>query len=75
VAEISDDDIYAVVDEARRRGIPGLARRNKGTSDARGRKMHSALRALFRWLLRHRKVRANPCIGVERPGPPPPRAR
>jgi integrase len=75
VAEISDDDIYAVVDEARCRGIPGLPRRNKGTSDARGRKMHSALSVLFRWLLRHRKVRANPCMGVERPGPPPQRAR
>ena len=75
VAEVTDDDVYAVVDEARRRGIPGLPRHNKGTSDARGRKVHGALSVFFRWLLRHRKVRANPCVGVERPGPPPQRAR
>jgi integrase len=30
---------------------------------------------LFRWLLRHRRVRGNPCQGVERPGAPPPRER
>ena len=63
------------MDEARRHGIPGLPRHNKGTSDARGRKMHGALSVLFRWLLRHRKVRSNPCVGVERPGAPPPRER
>jgi integrase len=74
-AEINDDDVYAVVDEARRKGIPGLPRHNRETSDARGRKMHGALSVLFRWLLRHRKVRSNPCAGVARPGPPPPRER
>jgi integrase len=75
VAEITDDDVYAVVDAARRHGIPGLPRRNKEASDARGRKMHGALSVLFRWLLRHRKVRSNPCVAVERPGPPPQRER
>jgi integrase len=75
VAEITDDDIYAVVDSARRHGVPGLPRHNRGTSDARGRKLLSALSVLFRWLLRHRRVRGNPCLGVERPGPPPPRER
>jgi integrase len=75
MAEITDDDVYAVVDGARRHGVPGLPRRSRGASDARGRKMHGALSVLFRWLLRHRKVRANPCIGVERPGPPPQRER
>jgi integrase len=75
VAEISDDDIFVVVDEARRHGIPGLGRRNKGTSEERGRKLHSILSVMFRWLLRHRKVKANPCISIERPGPPPQRER
>jgi integrase len=74
-AEITDDDVYAVVDEARRRGIPGLPRHAKGSSDSRGRKMHGALSVLFRWLMRHRRVRSNPCISVERPGPPPQRQR
>lgn len=75
VADIDGDDIYVVVDEARRLGIPGLKRNNRGASDARGRKMHSALSVLFRWLLRHRRVRSNPCVGVERPGAPPARKR
>jgi integrase len=75
VGEIDGDNIYAVVDDARRRGIPGLKRHNGGTSDARGRKMHSALSVLFRWLVQHRKVRSNPCLGVERPGAPPARER
>jgi integrase len=75
VADITDDDVYAVVDECRRRGIPGLVRNAKGSSDSRGRKMHGALSVLFRWLKRHRRVRSNPCIGVERPGPPPQRQR
>jgi integrase len=75
VADVDDDDVYTVVDEARRHGVPGLPRHNRAASDARGRKMHGALSVLFRWLLKHRKVRSNPCVGVERPGAPPPRAR
>jgi len=38
IAEIDGHDLYSVIDEARRRGIPGLERRNEGVSDARGRK-------------------------------------
>jgi integrase len=75
VSEITDDEVYAVVDSARRSGVPGLGRRGKGASDPRGRKLYAALSVLFRWLMRHRRVRANPCMGVERPGPPPPRQR
>jgi integrase len=75
VADITDDDVYAVVDGARRHGVPGMDRRGKGASDARGRKLHGALSVLFRWLLRHRRVRANPCQAVARPGPPPQRER
>jgi integrase len=75
VAEITDDDIFEAVREARRTGVPGLARRNRGTSENRARKLHSALSVLFRWLLRHRKVRSNPCLSVERPSAPPPRQR
>ena len=35
VAEIDDHDVHAMVDEARKHGIPGLPRRNGGTSEAR----------------------------------------
>ena len=75
VGEIDGHDIHTVVDEARRHGIPGLARRNSGTSEARGRKMHAALSVVFRWLLQRRRVAANPCVGVWSPHAPPSRER
>ena len=75
VVEIDDHDVHSVVEDARKRGIPGLPRRNQGTSDARGRKLHAALSVLFRWLLQRRKVTGNPAIGVWHPGAPPARER
>jgi integrase len=75
LADIDGHDVHAVVDDARKRGIPGLARHNKGVSDARGRKMHAALSNLFRWALQHRKVTVNPTVGVWHPGAPPTRER
>jgi integrase len=75
VREIDGHDLHTVVDEARRHGVPGLARRNGGTSESRGRKMHSALSVFFRWLLRQRRVASNPCVGVWRPSAPPARDR
>jgi integrase len=67
VAEIDGHDIHRVVDDARKNGIPGMTRHNKGVSAARGRKMHSALSVLFRWLLRNRKIPSNPTTDVSRP--------
>jgi hypothetical protein len=43
VADVTADDVYHLIEEARRHGIPGLKRRNSGTSDARGRSMADAL--------------------------------
>jgi integrase len=75
VADIDGHDVHTVVDDARRRGIPGLPRHNNGVSDARGRKLHAALSVFFRWLLQRRKVAVNPCVGVWHPGAPPARDR
>jgi integrase len=75
VREIDGHDIHTVVDEARRHGIPGLPRRNGGTSEPRGRKVHAALSSVFRWLLQHRRIALNPCVGVWRPPAPPARER
>jgi integrase len=75
VTEIDSHDIYSLVDDSRRRGVPGLKRRNKDSSDARGRKVGAALGVLFRWLLTHRRIPHNPASDVWRPGPPPARAR
>ena len=75
VAEIDANDVHVVVTDARKRGIPGLGRRNDGTSETRGRRMHAALSVLFRWLVRQRKIASNPCTGVDRPSAPPDRER
>jgi integrase len=77
LATIDGHDIYTMVDTARKTGIPGLPRANKGISDARGRKMHSALSALFSWLLRHRHggISVNPTVGVYQPLAGAPRER
>jgi integrase len=64
VASIDGHDVHAVVSEARKLG-----------SEGRARKLHAALSVLFSWLLRERRVSANPCGGVWRPGPPPARER
>jgi integrase len=75
VREIDGHDVHTVVDEARRHGVPGLPRRNDGTSESRGRKVHAALSSLFAWGLRQRRIAANPCVGVWRPSAPPARDR
>jgi integrase len=75
VASIDEADILAVVDDARRNGIPGLPRINPGVSEARGRRLHAALSVLFRWLQAKRRVLRNPCRDVSHPGAPPARER
>jgi integrase len=64
VTQIDGHDIHSVVTEARKHG-----------SDGRARKLFAALSVFFSWLQRHRRVTANPCAGVFRPGPPPSRER
>jgi integrase len=73
--EVTADDIHAVVDEARRRGVPGLARKNMGASEARARSVASALSSMFGWLRRNRLVGSNPCLEMDRPRAPPSRRR
>ena len=75
VAGIDGHDIHAVVDEARRLGIPGLERRTDGVSEPRARKMFGVLSKLFAWLIRGRRVAANPCASVARPEIPKARDR
>jgi integrase len=75
VAEIDGHDIHAVVDEARRIGIPGLERRTEEPSEPRARKMFGVLSKLFSWLIRDRRVTANPCASVARPEIPQARDR
>jgi integrase len=75
LVEIDGHDVHGVVDQARKHGIPGLDRHTQGTSPSRGRKMHAVLSVLFAWLLQHRRIAVNPCIGVWRPPAAPARDR
>jgi integrase len=75
VAEIDGHDIHTVVNEARQLGIPGLERRTDGPSEPRARKMYGVLSKLFSWLIRDRRVTANPCASVARPETPEARDR
>jgi integrase len=75
LVNIDGHDIHAVVDESRKHGIPGLAPRNDGISESRGRKIHVALNSFFAWARRQRRVTVNPCAGVWHPTAPPARDR
>jgi integrase len=70
IGEIGGADLYALVDEVRRTGVPGLAqRRRKGLSDAMGRSMSATLSKMFGWLSAHRHIATNPALGLFRPPP------
>jgi integrase len=75
VRTIDGHDIWAVVDETRLRGAPGLPRRSDGPTDGMARAMLAALSTVFTWLARRRIVATNPCIGIQRPDAAPARDR
>jgi integrase len=67
IRKIDGHDIWNVIDEARRIGVPGLEARNPDKSDARARGLFVALSSFFTWAQRHRLVEVNPCRTVPRP--------
>jgi integrase len=75
ITSITSDDVHGVVDEARRRGIPGLVRRNHSLSNPRGRAMARVLSKFFGWCLDHRKIKASPSVGIKAPKAPLARSR
>jgi integrase len=75
VNSISSDEVYRVIDEAKRRGIPGLPCRTKGISNSRGRAMARTLSKFFGWCLQHRLITASPSQGVYVPPAPAARER
>jgi integrase len=74
IDSITGDDIFRAVDEARRRGVPGVASRG-GASEARARHVASCLSVMFGWLARNRIIKTNPCAGLARPKAAPARER
>jgi integrase len=67
IRKIDGHDIWNVIDEARRIGVPGLEARNPDKSDARARGLFVALSSFFTWAQRHRLIEVNPCRTVPRP--------
>jgi integrase len=67
VRAIDGYDVWGVMDEARRLGIPGLERRSDGPTDSSARAILAALSSFFGWLEKHRRVDANPCASVHKP--------
>jgi integrase len=71
ITSITRKNIFDIVDEAKRRGIPGLKRRNAKASDSRGRSMARTLSRFFKWCLMDvRKIEINPCAEMYCPGAP-----
>ena len=75
VGEIDGHDVWSIIDEARRLGVPGRPVRNPGLSEARGRALLAILSSLFGWLQRQRRVATNPCAGIHHPPASKPRDR
>src|SRR6185312_3983654 len=75
ISEINGDDIHTIVEEVRRKGIPGTVRRSRGATESLARAMFAVLSAMFGWLVQNRRVKQNPCLGVHRPKAPKARAR
>jgi integrase len=75
IKSIDTSEIWGAIDEARRVGVPGIAPRSPGLSNARQRALHSALSAMFTWLQQHRRIEVNPIAGLHRPTPPEARDR
>jgi integrase len=69
VMAITRDAILDLIKETERSGIPGIAPRNGGKSENRGRHFSSALGTMFRWLEGERRIAVNPFIGMKRPRP------
>jgi integrase len=75
VSSIDGHDIHGIVAETRERGAPGLERRSDEPTESRARAMLSVLSRLYRFLVQHRRVETNPCLGVHRPDAPKARER
>jgi integrase len=75
VRDIDEHDVWSVIDEARRLGVPGIVPRTPGISDARPRALAAALSSMFGWLHLHRYVGHNPCANLHRPAGPKKRER
>jgi integrase len=75
VNSITDFDLFGVIEEARKVGIPGRPVRNTGISEARAHSMHATVRGMFGWLKRQRRIAADPSVDLHPPTASRPRER
>ena len=74
-SEIDADELFRVIDEAREKGVPGVAVRKKGPRESRARALHAALSVMFGWLVERRRLKANPMALLSAPAAPRARER
>jgi integrase len=67
IGSITDHDLFGVISEAKKSGIPGKDVRNKGVSDARARDLHTKLSGMFTWLRKQRRVTIDPFANLDLP--------
>jgi integrase len=67
VRSIDASELFAIIEESRRFGIPGVAVRHEKPLETRAHKVHSALSSLFGWLSRRRRVAVNPMTSLHAP--------
>jgi integrase len=75
LAEITDDDLFRLIEEVRHRGTPGLTRKKSEASEPRARIMYATLSKMFNWLVEKRRIKASPMANLKRPAPLPGRDR
>jgi integrase len=75
LTDITEDDVYRVIDQCATRGVPGWRSRRKGESPAVAWAMHAALGKFFNWARAKRLIRTNPIEGIAKPRASRPRDR
>jgi integrase len=70
ISSITGDEVHEVIDEARRRGIPGRVTRNHSLSNPRGRALARVLSKFFGWCVEQRKIKISPSVGIKAPRAP-----
>jgi integrase len=66
ITSITADDIHSLINDVRKRGIPGLERRGD-VSENRARHAFAVLSKMFSWLVQQRRIETSPCSNVHRP--------
>jgi integrase len=67
IGSFTDHDLFEVISEAKKSGIPGKDVRNQGVSVARARDLHTKLSGMWTWLRKGRRVTIDPFANLDLP--------